>query len=111
MANIGKMKYLVALQCPDLTADGRGGLMPTAGTNGWQTVDSVFANIELPHRLTSLVWQGQASSEILLKFAIWKREDVRIGWRVLWDHRVFSVAHTYLFSQLVMVLVVREVER
>ena len=107
---IGKMKYLVDLQSPARVPDGMGGLKPTAGTNGWQTADSVFADIELPHRLTSLVWQGQVSSEILLKFSIWRREDVRIGWQVLWDNRIFSVAHTYLLNQRVMVLVVREVE-
>jgi head-tail adaptor len=108
---IGKMKYLIALQCQSLVPDGRGGLMPTPGSNGWQTVDRVFADIELPHRLTALVWQGQVSSEIIHKFSIWRREDVRIGWQVLWDNRIFSVAHTYLFNQRVMVLVVREVER
>ena len=104
---IGKMKYLVTLQSPNNnTPDGQGGYRA-----GWTDVASVFANIELPHRLTSLVWQGQVSSEILHKFAIWKRSDVRIGWRVLWDGVIFTVAHTYLFDQKTLVIVCREVER
>jgi head-tail adaptor len=110
MSNIGKKKYRITLQKPNLVEDGRGGFKPAPETNGWQTVANVFADIELPHRLTSLMWQGQVTSEILHKFNIWRRDDVQVGWQILWNGQVFSVAHKYLFNQLEMVVVGKEVD-
>lgn len=110
MSSVGKKKYLITLQSPNLVPDGAGGQKPAPGTNGWQDVTSVLADIELPHRLTSLMWQGQVTSEVLHRFNIWKRTDVQIGWQIVWENHLFTVAHIYPFNQLEMVLVGREVD-
>lgn len=110
VGKVGKMKYLITLQQQqNMVSDGMGGYKPATG-DGWADVATVFANIELPHRLSTEIWQGQLASEILFKFAIWRRDDVRIGWRCTWNNKIFLVMHTYLFDQLTTVVVCKEVE-
>jgi SPP1 family predicted phage head-tail adaptor len=103
---IGSMDKKITLQKPVKTPDGMGG-----SKTDYATVTAVWAEFLRPG-LQVAESTGTIISELIRKIIIWKRPDVRKGWRVLLGSRTFSVEHSYDdANRLKMVLVCKEVVR
>lgn len=100
---IGKMNKKITLQQPVNIPDGRGGYKKT-----YETVTSVWAEFLTPNVSTEEA-NGTIISEVMRKVSIWRRNDVKKGWRVLWGNRILSIEHTYEYGDALTTLVCKEV--
>lgn len=100
---IGRMGWRIILQQPVKTPDGMGG-----SSSDWQDVATVWAEFRIPNtkELTAI---GTMISDLIRQISIRRRRDVRRGWRVLNDGRIYLVKHTYDFDLETTVLVCQEV--
>lgn len=101
--SVGKMDKKIILQKPVKVADGMGGSKTT-----WQDVTAVWAEFITPN-VSTTVMQGTIASELMRKLSIWKRDDVRMGWRVLKGNKTYSVEHAYPYDDLHTTLICKEV--
>lgn len=101
---IGKMNNKIILQKPVKTPDGQGGFR-----TDYQIAYTIWAEFIRPN-LQTVESTGTIVSEIFRKIIIWKKLDVKRGWRVLFGTRTFNVEHSYDDDNpLKMVLVCKEV--
>ena len=84
-ATIGAMRARVRLQSPARVADEIGGAAILWSDEGevWAAVDALGAGQRAAF--------DTAVATAAFRVVIWRREDVRAGWRVLWDGRVLGV--------------------
>lgn len=105
---ISKMTKKITLQKPVKTPDGMGG----QGKPSWADVVTIWADFLPPSASTDAI-QGTIVSEMLRKLSIWKRDDVRKGWRVKHTTKditkYYDVEHAYPYDDLHTTLICKEV--
>lgn len=80
------MRARVTLQSPTRVADEIGGAALL-----WSDVAEIWAEIEAQSADLRPVHDG-VSAEASFRVVINRRDDVRAGWRILWDERVLQIA-------------------
>ena len=103
MVNAGRKNKRIQLQKNVKTPDGQGGY-----ASEWATVTTVWAETKRP-QLSTQENAGTIVSELTWEIGVRHRSDVRRGWRVLYEGRVFDVEHTYDYGRVDTILVCREV--
>lgn len=103
MIRTGELQYLITLQEYRRTPDGQGGFK-----SEWVTVAKVMAKFAKP-KLATVQEDGTIISDMTREISIRRRTDIRKGWRVLYEGRIFDVEHTYDYDRTTTVLVCREV--
>lgn len=79
------MRARVTLQSPTRVADEIGG-----AALFWSDAAEIWAEIEAQRADLRPAHDG-ASAEASFRVTINRREDVRAGWRILWDERVLRI--------------------
>jgi len=100
---IGRMNWRITLQQPVKLADGMGG-----SKSEWRDVAVVWAEFRIPNA-KELTAMGTVISDLVRPISIRRRRDVKRGWRVLNDGRIYDVQHTYDIDFETTILVCREV--
>ena len=99
--NISAMRARVRLESPTRTADNIGGAAIV-----WNNQGDVWAEISAGGAGQSAAFDAAPSLASYL-FSIHRRSDVRAGWRIVWETRVFAIravrdegaAHIELLSE------------
>lgn len=82
---IGAMRTRVALQSPERVADEIGGAAIL-----WTHEGEAWAHIEALGADQNAAFDG-VSASASFRLEVYRREDVRAGWRVLWGERVLAI--------------------
>ncbi|SMC63274.1 phage head closure protein [Sporomusa malonica] len=104
MSVAAKNKKII-LQEPIKVEDDKGGRAVT-GYNSY----TVWAEFWKPKVVTADS-TGTMLSELTRNIIIWRRSDIRKGWRVLYGSKIFSVEHVYDWEKNETMLVCKEVVR
>lgn len=83
---IGAMRSRVTLQSPVRVADEIGG-----GAILWSDAAEVWAAVDALGARETVAFDTTASTASF-RVVIYRRDDVRAGWRVIWGERVLRVA-------------------
>lgn len=79
------MRVRVALQSPERVADEIGG-----AAIHWTHEGQAWAHVAALGASADAAFDGVVASASF-RIEIYRREDIRAGWRVLWDERVLTV--------------------
>ena len=100
---IGKMNWRITLQRPVKIPDGMGG-----SKSDWQDIAVVWAEFRNPN-MKELTAMGTVVSDLIRQISIRRRKDIKRGWRVLNNSRIYEVQHTYDINLETTMLVCQEV--
>ena len=103
--SVAKKDKKLILQEPVKTPDGKGGYVTT-----WPNSITVWAEAWKPKTVTADA-TGTMLSELTRNHVIWRRSDVRKGWRVLYKTHIYSVEHAYDYEKNETMVVCKEVVR
>lgn len=102
---IGIMNHRIDLHRLDTTPDAMGGRKPE-----WKKDSTVWAEFKKP-AVAVVAQNGAVVSEMTREISIRYRKDVRRGWRVIYDGRIYDVEHTYDIGKNATIMVCREVAK
>jgi SPP1 family predicted phage head-tail adaptor len=109
---IGKLDKRIILQKPATLSDGQGG-QKKDGT-GWDDVSTVWAEFRTPN-FKELTAAGTVVSEVNQLISIWRRNDIKRGWQVVYETiygtRIFKIQDTFDPDRETTILVCLEVTK
>ena len=96
---------LILLKPVDAVSDGQGGR-----TKPTEDEIIVWAE-EWKPSVSTVAETGTIASQVMHRFKIWRRTDVKNGWRVMKGSKIFVIEHAYDYEKTDTMLVCREVSR
>jgi len=108
--SVAKKDKKIILQKPNLVEDGAGGWKTPQGEDKYLSVATVWAEAWKPKTVTAQA-TGTMLSELTRNHVIWRRSDVKKGWRVLYKTHIYSVEHAYDYEKNETMVVCKEVVR
>ena len=101
---VGTKDKRIILQAKAKDSDEQGGKKSL----GWVDKATVWSEFWKPKTVTAEA-TGTMLGELTRSLVIWRRDDVRKGWRVLYGAKIFSVEHAYDYEKTETMLVCKEV--